>query len=95
MFCSYCGNQILDQAVVCPKCGVVPKNSSSAKPDTVARRTIVCSYILAIVIPLFGFFAGVYLLCKKLAGHGVACMVLSILVFLIDIIFLVMFSFDS
>ena len=79
MFCSSCGNQMMDQADVCPKCGVVPKNVATAKSGTVGGRTIVYSYILAIVLPLFGFIAGIYLLCKKQAGHGVACIVISII----------------
>ena len=57
--------------------------------DAVAGSTIACSYTLAILVPLFGFFAGIYLVLKKQPGHGVACMALSVFVSL------VLFSFFS
>src|SRR5438128_1229314 len=31
-----------------------------------------------VMLPLFGFFAGIYLVAKKQTGHGVACMALSV-----------------
>jgi Gpi18-like mannosyltransferase len=49
-------------------------------PDRpVALSTIICSYILSILMPFAGFFAGIYLLTKKQSGHGLTCIALSIL----------------
>ena len=46
-----------------------------AKP--VSGITIFCSYLLAVLMPFFGFFAGIYLIAKKQAGHGVVVMAIS------------------
>ncbi len=53
-----------------------------AAAPVVGTGTIVCSYILALLMPLFGFFAGIYLLAKKQVGHGVTCMAISVFMFL-------------
>jgi hypothetical protein len=44
----------------------------------VTRSTLICSYLLAFLIPLAGFFSGLYLILKKETGHGVTCMGLSV-----------------
>ena len=51
----------------------------------IGTSTIVCSYLLAVLMPFFGFFAGIYLLAKKQPGHGVACIAISLLTFCIVI----------
>ena len=57
---------------------------SSIRPsEVVAGSTIAGSYFLAVLIPIIGFFAGLYLILKKQAGHGVACMALSVIMFII------------
>ena len=59
------------------------QTASPADSQTLNRSTIICTYLLAVLMPLAGFFAGVYLAFKKQVGHGLACMAISILVFLI------------
>lgn len=53
MYCRNCGNEILDDAVVCPKCGCqvkpITNQSSSNAKVTVAKIFIILSCI-------FGFF---------------------------------------
>lgn len=39
---------------------------------------IMAGYFLAVLLPLFGFFVGVYLLIKSQHGHGVSAMALGI-----------------
>ncbi len=51
--------------------------------NTIAGSTIACSYALTILLPLFGFFAGMYLVLKRQVGHGVACMALSVFTFVV------------
>jgi hypothetical protein len=41
-------------------------------------KLLFLSYALAILIPLAGFFTGVYLMAKKEHGHGAACMGISV-----------------
>ena len=46
-----------------------------------SEGNIGAAYILAIVVPFIGFFAGIYLLAKKEPGHGVACIAISVAAF--------------
>ena len=45
MFCKNCGNQIVDEAVMCPKCGVMVADNSSAVsaviPNHMAKAILV------------------------------------------------------
>lgn len=97
MFCSECGNQIADRAVVCPKCGTATKNfgyyvrrettpiQSAPLSEPVGRGTLICAYILCFIAPFFGFLAGLYLTLRKNEKsekeHGVICLFLSIFLF--------------
>jgi len=45
---------------------------------TVSGGNIAAAYILAIIVPFIGFFAGIYLMAKKQPGHGVAVIALSL-----------------
>ena len=58
---------------------------ATADAAVIGTGTIVCSYLLAVFMPFFGFFAGIYLLAKKQPGHGVACMAISVLTFFVYI----------
>lgn len=56
-FCSKCGKQILDEAIVCMGCGCPIENSSSSMSLFGERETDVVSVglcILSAFIPLFG-----------------------------------------
>jgi DNA-directed RNA polymerase subunit RPC12/RpoP len=86
IFCHQCGNQIKKEAMFCPKCGcenIANKNNKMTTTTTeteIGPGTIVASYILAILFPLLGFIAGIYLVAKKEPAHGVACILVSIFV---------------
>lgn len=47
------------------------------------------SYVLCFIIPIAGFFFGVYLMAKKKSGHGAACMAISIV---LGLVWLALFS---
>ena len=67
-FCQYCGNQLLDAAVMCPKCGKLveaykgynanPTSQPTPTPQPVTPpeedKASVLLCILAFLIPLFG-----------------------------------------
>lgn len=42
-------------------------------------QTIIFCYVLCLLMPLAGFFGGIYLMAKKQPGHGCACMAFSVL----------------
>ena len=72
MFCSNCGNEIADKAVLCPKCGleIVSKGVSTGM--------LVFGYIASVLIPIVGIIIGVYAMAKSRPGHGVGMIVLSL-----------------
>jgi hypothetical protein len=45
----------------------------------IRQSTMISSYALAFLIPIAGFFAGIYLMAKKETGHGVAVMAISVI----------------
>jgi Zn finger protein HypA/HybF involved in hydrogenase expression len=75
--CNDCGNPVSVNAAACPKCGA-PIRQYQVQA-AVKTSTIICSYILCFIMPIAGFGAGIYLICKKAHGHGVACIILSII----------------
>lgn len=88
--CEHCQNEFedegLEKTIFCPSCGKethirpVGSNFSPAGRNVETAEfdgLIALSYTLAVLLPLFGFFAGIYLLLKKQHGHGVAAMALS------------------
>lgn len=91
------------QDVACPHCQrettlsipTVRKATPDYPPSVptteqpVATSTIVCSYALCFLIPIAGFFAGIYLMTKSQSGHGIASMAISIV---FGLIFITLFS---
>lgn len=64
MYCKKCGNEIFDEAVICPKCGCSTKEEVAVteKPKTKAKINVMClvGFILSLVsllIALYGIVA--------------------------------------
>ena len=55
-FCSNCGNELVDEAVICPKCGVSAENkiqtNNNSNNDSNGMAT--AGFILSFFIPLLG-----------------------------------------
>lgn len=49
----------------------------------VSETMIGLSYLSALLMPFIGFFMGLYLVTKKESGHGLTCIALSIVVFVV------------
>jgi hypothetical protein len=45
----------------------------------VSDKQIGIGYLLAIIIPLIGFVIGIYFLSKNQFGHGICCMIVSLI----------------
>lgn len=79
MFCSSCGNQLSDQAVVCPKCGVATPNFDKARSkDSVSSGTIAGYYVAAVLIPFLGLIGCIYLFAKGKTGHGFGVLLVGV-----------------
>jgi hypothetical protein len=89
--CEHCRSDFEDEGLekmgFCPSCGkethILPKGSNFA-PIRIGSvdsmdGTIAAGYAFAILLPVVGFFMGVYLMAKSEVGHGVAAMALSCL----------------
>jgi uncharacterized membrane protein YvbJ len=54
-FCSKCGKEIMDEAVICPNCGCAVNDSAAAVTKNAADDQVsVALCVLAALIPLFG-----------------------------------------
>ena len=75
----------LERTIFCPSCGkethILPVGSNFAHPRNIETAdwdaVITAAYALAILLPVFGFFIGLYLVIKNQHGHGIAAMALS------------------
>lgn len=78
--CPHCQNEI--ELIIPPRIRAITVRPSvmpvTTPPITIAQSTIVCSYILAIVVPVVGVLFGIYLMTQKSHGHGLVCIGLSI-----------------
>jgi len=52
-------------------------------PNDAPQGLVIAGYATAVLLPIVGFFVGLALIIKNRAGHGVAVMVISVIVFLI------------
>lgn len=73
MFCSNCGNEIADKAIMCPKCGLAMENKKE-----ISTGGIVAGYICSVLIPIIGIIIGIYALTKGRLGHGIGMIVSSL-----------------
>ena len=85
-FCSKCGKEIVDEAIVCPNCGCAVTDSSANKQIYNDEVSIgLC--ILAALIPLFGI---IYwpVKHKETPKRAQACGITAIVAWVIYILFL-------
>ena len=65
MFCSKCGNEIDNEALICPKCGcatanmALQKSTASAKTSEETDTLVNCAIVFAILAPIVGLILGI------------------------------------
>ena len=71
MFCSHCGNEMLDSAVMCVRCGSSMRNYEA--PNKTERHELLIAWLITIFLPGgWGVFCGIYTICKHRRGvHGI------------------------
>lgn len=86
-FCTKCGNELMDEAVICPKCGCIYNNQNlvnNSETDT-ANGVAIVGFIFSFLLPIVGFICGLFGLSKsnELNGKGyglsIAAIILSVI----------------
>jgi len=85
VFCQHCGKKMKKEAVYCPGCGCANSlNQTATKVNNneveISSGQIALCYVLSIIFPLGGIISGIYLMCKNKVGHGVAVLLISIII---------------
>jgi len=73
MFCSNCGAEISDKAVICIKCGVPAPGAQKVKSESSA------DWLTALLLCFFLGWLGIHRFYTKSTGIGIAQLVLGIL----------------
>lgn len=99
-FCPSCGEELVDNAKFCKNCGINLENMEKSQNTNQSQQyqvpivekehtaAIVIGYILALLIPLFGFMVGIYLITRndsqKAKNHGKYVMILSAVIWVLS-----------
>ena len=92
MFCSNCGREIADAAVICPHCGAATdKPAPAEQKNTLA----IVGFILSFFVPLVGLILSIIGLRKsaKLNGSGKKLAIAGIIISAGMIVFEIIFYF--
>ena len=84
-YCSKCGTELVDEAIICPNCGCAVEGYAPVQP-AVEDKVSVGLCVLAAFIPLFGF---IYwpLKHKETPKKAKACGITAIIAWVVSFIF--------
>lgn len=97
-FCSNCGNELADQAVICPKCGVsTGQNAVAGNNNNASNGMAIAGFVLSFFVPLLGLIFSILGLKKvkeTSAGKGLATagIIISSIALFIILISVIIFS---
>lgn len=97
-FCSNCGNELAEQAVICPKCGVsTGQNAVAGNNNNTSNGMATAGFILSFFVPLLGLIFSIIGLKKvketnKGKGLSTAGIIISSIAMLITLISVIAFS---
>lgn len=84
MFCSKCGKEIHDEAVVCPNCGCsTGKNVSAPGVPVEEDKTSGGLIAVSILLPIVGVILGIVNLCKKKTKSGTTYLIVGIVAWVV------------
>lgn len=90
-YCSKCGNQVLDDAIICPKCGCMVDGKLKSEKNEMAVVGFICSFFSSLLGLIFGGI-GLYR-SEDRNGNGkglsIAAILISCFIFFVKIIELV------
>lgn len=90
-FCTNCGNELDDRAIMCPKCGVALTQTTNASNGSSSNGMAIAGFILSFFIPLLGLiFSIIGLKRSKETNNGkglsTAGIIISCVIMVITII---------
>lgn len=97
MFCSKCGKEINDEAVVCIHCGCAVNNTANKtanQVDQIEQPNVGVGVMLMIVsflIPIVGVILGIVFLCQRKTKFGTACLSIAVGAWIIYVMIFVFF----
>ena len=97
-FCSNCGNEVADQAVICPKCGVSTGQNAAVSNNNngTSNGMAIAGFILSFFVPLLGLIFSIIGLKKvketnKGKGLSTAGVIISSIALFITLIVTIVF----
>jgi hypothetical protein len=83
MYCSECGVELMERAIMCPSCGCPTRNhkETSGPGGEVGAPAIAALYIVGFFIPIVGWIGAIYLLGKGHLGNASGVGALSLFAF--------------
>ena len=97
MYCSKCGEEINDQAIICPKCGCATSNFAAATemPKTEDKNGIaIAGFVCSFLIPILGWIFGGIGLARankrngKFKGFSIAAIAIASVMFVVNLLLL-------
>lgn len=93
-YCSKCGKELMDEAVICVNCGCAVANEQTANPTAVQNResssTANCALIFAFLCPIVGLIIGIVGLRKykdqRLRKRCTTAIVISIVIWILGLL---------
>ena len=70
MFCKKCGKEILDEAVICPNCGVQVKEINGQTKSEDVNGMAIAGFICSFFVPILGWIFGGIGLSKSAKKNG-------------------------
>ena len=58
MFCKNCGKEMLDEAVICPFCGVATENFQSKEHKKETNGMAIAGFVCSFFVPILGWVFG-------------------------------------
>lgn len=58
-FCAHCGNQLLDEAILCPKCGCATIHQKNTSVISEKSTLSLFALIFSMLVPIIGFVLGI------------------------------------
>ncbi|MBO5889630.1 MAG: zinc-ribbon domain-containing protein [Clostridia bacterium] len=95
MYCTKCGSEINDQAVICPNCGCATFNYTSRNVNTSSEDKngmAIAGFVCSFFIPLLGWIFGGIGLARankrngKFRGFAIASLAIASAVFVLTLI---------